>query len=107
MSARKKTTKQATASMIGGALVEFVRAESAFSDGLKLLKAAQKDFDTCAASKNLYSHALRALRHIAKRPCEKGCKFYVDSQTFDQYQEIRLCWPCFARDALRRGGEQS
>lgn len=102
-----RKAKPSTASVPSGALVEFIRAEAAFAEGLKQLKTAQKDFDVCARNKNLYSHALRALRHIALRPCEPGCKFHTTSQTFEQYQEIKLCWPCFARDALRRGGEPS
>jgi hypothetical protein len=104
-----RKAKPSTESMLSGALVEFVRAEAAFTEGLKKLSGAQNDFEVCAKNKNLYSHALRALRHIAKHPCESGdvpptysdCEAAIAAGA--EGPGVR-CWPCFARDALRQGG---
>ena len=93
--------------MLKAAFTAFERSEGPFYEGMKLLKAAQNDFTACAKNKNLYSHALRALRHIAQQPCAPGCKLNFESQRADQYADVKLCWPCYARNALRQGGEKA
>lgn len=108
MNARKKpaSKKPDARSALGNAIAAFELSEGPFYEGIRLLKVAQKDFDACAANKNLYSHALRALRHIASHPCEAGGPPPMPCIDHFKNQED-WCWPCFARDALRRGGDKA
>lgn len=111
VSAKRKSARPDTGLAIcRNALAAFECSVAPFEEGMKQLKAAQKDFEACAKNRNLYSHALRALRHIAKRPCEMvsaygdaKCEAAIEAGI--KKAEDR-CWPCFARDALRRGGDQ-
>lgn len=111
MSTRKKLPKKIDTTSINAALIAFERSEPPFYEGMKLLKTAQNDFNECAKNKNLYSHALRALRYIAKQKCEtgpwgQGYKTCNEAIEAGDHPANDRCWPCYARDALRQGGDK-
>lgn len=108
---RRRSTRSDSSSPIREMLATFERAERSFGDGMGWLKRLQKDFDAAAANKNLYSHALRALRQIAMQRCEvgpwmQGHKNCNDAISAGDHAAKERCWPCFAREALQRGGDQ-
>jgi hypothetical protein len=100
-----------TQSVLAAARAALERSEGPFYEGMKLIKSAQRDFERCAKNQNLYSHALRAVRHIARQSCESAdvrpkhadCEAAIAAGAAANGER---CWPCFARDALRRGGDK-